>query len=152
MKPSRRTTMPQRKKGLVFRPPEELGLLFTALKQVLKPYARCFHLRIDLPQQYELWSEHEFRTSSFHPRRQQGLLFAGIAIKNAHVGFYFYLLHLVPEFELSLSQELKDLRKGKSALHITTLNENIKARLDEMLQTGFDYYKAKGWVFRDPEY
>lgn len=140
--------MPLKQKLFVFRASEELGNLFRELKKILKPYAKSFDIRNDIEHQYELWTEHEFRTNSFHPKRQRGVLFAGIAIKNSHVGFYFYPLHINPSMEESLPEKLKAIRKGKSAFHFTEITDDLKENLKQMLEEGFTYYKSNGWVLK----
>jgi hypothetical protein len=140
--------MPLKQKFFVFKASEEQSELFGELKKILKEYARSFDVRVNDSQQYELWTEHEFRTTSFHPKRQRGVLFAGISIKNSHVGLYFYPMHINPALEENLPSELKELKKGQSAFHFTEMNDTLKEQLSIMLRDGFDFYLANGWIFK----
>jgi hypothetical protein len=148
MRTSKRSTMPLKQKFFVFKAADGQSELFSELKKILKEYSRSFDVRVNDTQQFELWTEHEFRTTSFHPKRQRGVLFAGISIKNTHVGLYFYPLHINPDLESKIPAGLKELKKGQSAFHFTEINDVLKEQLHLMLRDGFDYYLSNGWIFR----
>jgi len=148
MKISKRSTMPLKNRGLFLYTQEEQNVLFGELKEILKKYEKSFDVRVDSPVQFELWTEHEFRTSSFHPKRQRGVLFAGIAVKNSHVGLYYYPLHLGQQPEELIPPGLKMIKKGKSTFHFTSLDFNLRDQLETLLNQGFDIYKSNGWIFK----
>jgi hypothetical protein len=148
MRISKRSTMPLRSRDFLLYPPDEPNALFTEMKELLRKYEKSFDVRVNSPVQFELWTEHEFRTSSFHPKRQRGVLFAGIAVKNAHVGLYYYPLHLGQQPVELIPPALKLIKKGKSTFHFTTLDITLRDQLGTLLDQGYDIYKSNGWVFK----
>jgi hypothetical protein len=148
MRISKRSTMPLKNKGLFLAMPEGQNLLFAQLKEILKKYEKSFDVRVDSAVQFELWTEHEFRTSSFHPKRQRGVLFAGIAVKNSHVGLYYYPLHLGQQPEELIPPALKMIKKGKSTFHFTSLDFTLRDQLEMLLSQGYDIYDSNGWIFK----
>lgn len=148
MRISKRSTMPLRSRDFQLYQPEEQNALFAELREILRKYEKSFDVRVDSPLQFELWTEHEFRTTSFHPKRQRGVLFAGIAVKNSHVGLYYYPLHLGQQPVELLPPALKLIKKGKSTFHFTTLDSTLREQLNTLLDQGFDIYKSNGWIFK----
>ena len=140
--------MPLRHKMVFFTATQEQNHVFSELKKILKNYAKTFDVRVNDAHQYELWTEHEYRSNSFHPRRQRGVLFAGISIHNTHVGLYYYPLHINPAMAERLPSELRETKKGQSAFHFTTINETLADQLKAMLDEGVSYYKSNGWIIR----
>lgn len=140
--------MPLRSRDFQLYQPEEQNALFAELREILRKYEKSFDVRVDSPLQFELWTEHEFRTTSFHPKRQRGVLFAGIAVKNSHVGLYYYPLHLGQQPVELLPPALKLIKKGKSTFHFTTLDSTLREQLNTLLDQGFDIYKSNGWIFK----
>lgn len=148
MRFSKRSTMPLKQKFNFLKASDEQNLVFTELRKILKSYARSFDIRVDDSHHFELWTEHEYRSNSFHPKRQRGVLFAGISIHNTHVGLYYYPLHINPAMEMRLPSELRETRKGQSAFHFTALDETLVTQLRNMLDEGVSYYKTNGWIIR----
>jgi hypothetical protein len=147
MKTGRDTTMPQIASRLSEVSQEHLEI-FSELVELLKPYSTRLKARKNNTYQYELWTEHEHRPKSFHPRRKYGVLFAGISICKPHVGFYFYPLYLYSELRSRLSLELCSVLKGKSAFHFNSLQPSTFNQLKELLDEGFSMYDRKGWIVR----
>jgi hypothetical protein len=102
--------------------------------------------RIDKAIQYELWTKHPFRTKSFRPKTQKGILFIGLAICRQHVGLYFYPLHTDETLNAKIPSKLKSLLKGESAFHIKTLDETLVSEIKMLFEIGWNYYASRGWV------
>jgi hypothetical protein len=148
MRLSKRSTMPLKQKLVFFRASEDQNAVFTELRKILKTYAKTFDVRVDDSHQFELWTEHEYRSNSFHPRRQRGVLFAGISIHNTHVGLYYYPLHINPAMAERLPAELRETKKGQSAFHFTEITSDLAEQIRDMLDEGVSYYRANGWIIR----
>lgn len=134
-----------RKKESPF-PSSPLYPLFDELKKMLKPYELSLATKTDNDLQYELWTKHQFRTSSFHPTGKQGVLFAAVVIYMKHVSLYFYPIYANKSLKEELPESLFIRLKGKSCFHFTELTDDQRSDLTNLLKSGWDFYKEQGWV------
>lgn len=148
MKTTRSSTMPLVKSTKLSEITENHVSIYKDLVDLLKPYSKRLEVRMKEKYQYELWTEHEHRAKSFHPRRRHGVLFAGIWICKPHVGFYFYPLHLHEELKESIPVELQAIMKGRSAFHFKTFHESVQNQMKDLLDAGFKLFEEKGWIIR----
>lgn len=123
---------------------KEQELVFDQLLDLLKPYADTLEVRNKTTSRYELWTGKEYRTNSFHPKRQPGILFAGIQARSQYVGFYFYPLHINPQLQENIPDTLHPFWKGGTAFHFhLPVAEQTSQDLQHLLKTGWDYYEEK---------
>lgn len=145
MKEWKVTTMPSvARKNFV--PKKEFLEIFKELIIVLKPYEKFLDVRNRSETNYELWTNHAYRTKSFRPKQMKGVLFVGVSVLKSHVGVYFYPLHMADGLKTKLPAPLQLALVGKSTFHITSTSAELFANLKQMLNLGTGLYEEKGWI------
>ena len=147
MRSGRITTMPLQKTKR-FEITIELRLVFDQLRELIMPYSKWLITRVNSDRQFELWTNHVFRSTSFHAKDKRGILFGGLMISRTHVGFYFYPLYVLKTLGDKLTGELQLYRKGESsAFHFSEpLHESLQQEFTDLLQEGWNLYAENHWV------
>ena len=129
-----------------FTPRKEFIDIFGELVKVLEQYEYCFDVRNKTDRNYELWTDHAYRTKSFRPRRMQGVLFVGATILKSYVGIYFYPLHISADLKDEIPVFFRSTLVGRSTFHITKMPETFLLDFQKMLDVGLNLYRSKKWI------
>jgi hypothetical protein len=108
--------------------------IFTALRQMLKPYESELAIRTDKPGNCYL----ETRSSSMSGRR---MFFAGAKIKKNYVSFYLPALYMFPDLSDRISPSLKKTMQGQACFNFTTADPDWFAELSRLTQAGYQKLK-----------
>lgn len=139
------STMPNYQKPSIIT--EEQRKIFSQVLMLLQPYSKRLDNRKNTPEQYELWTRHNFRSQSMNPRNKRGILFAGVLILKDGIGFYFYPLYLEPSFDAKIDEHIRKLYKGGSAFRFDELLSDASIeKLNLLLLEGWQYYQQHSWV------
>jgi hypothetical protein len=122
---------------------------FNQLVRLLRPYARRLEVRVNEKYLYQVWTEHEYRTTSFHPVRKRGILFAGVAVLKGSVGLYFYPICINEELLHNLDPCLQAIMETPGIFHIRKLTEPLEAGIIKLLDTGMEVCETNGWIHRN---
>lgn len=145
MKSWKSSTVPTYKKVSLLS--DEQHTIFHQLVSLLQPYSHQFDIRKNTDDQYELWTNHHFRSVSLNPKNKRGVLFAGVLIIKRHVGLYLYPLHINPALFASIDEEIKPFWKGNSAFHFyKPLSDLASIKLTQLFDSGCDYYRQNYWI------
>ena len=110
--------------------------VFTALRQLLKPYEGELAIRTDKPGNCYL----ETRSASLNGRR---LFFAGAKIKKNYVSFYLPALYMFPDLSDRISPPLKKMTQGQACFNFTIANQDWFEELSRLTQAGFQKLKSE---------
>jgi hypothetical protein len=110
--------------------------LFTALRQLLRPYEKDLAVKTDKPGNCYL----ETRSASLNGRR---LFFAAVKAKKNYVSFYLTPLYMFPDLSNRISPTLKKKMQGQSCFNFTTLDKDCFAELEDLTQAGFEKIKSE---------
>jgi hypothetical protein len=118
--------------------------IFEQLKKLVGAYAKG-HLKVsgDKPGQYGLMSD---KTIEVAGRVKDDVYFAGVLVQKGYVGFYFMPVYAEPSLKNQLHPDLVKCLKGKSCFHIKKNDPELMQHVKDALKTGYDNYKAKGWI------
>jgi hypothetical protein len=146
MKTWRSSTIPRYRK--VSGISETQHKIFDQIVSLLLPYANRLDTRVNTPEQYELWTKHNFRSLSMNPKNKRGILFAGTLIMKKHIGLYFYPIHINPALISQIDDAIRPFWKGNSAFHFhQPLSDLIIVKLTQLLDEGWQYYRQNNWIF-----
>lgn len=122
----------------------ELVPIFEQIKKLISVYEKG-HLLVsgNKPGQYGLWSD---KTIEVAGRTRNDVYFAGALVQKGYVGFYFMPVYAEPSLKNQLHPDLVKCLKGKSCFHIKKNDPALMQHVKDALKTGYDNYKAKGWV------
>ena len=112
------------------------GAVFTALRQLLKPYEQELAVKIDKPDNCYL----ETRSASLNGRR---LFFAAVKLKKNYVSFYLTPLFMYPDLSHSVSPTLRKLMQGQSCFNFTAVDRDCFDELGRLTQAGFQRIKSE---------
>lgn len=146
MKTWRSSTMPRYRKisGIT----DAQRAIFSQVVALLLPYSTRLDTRINSPEHYELWTRHNFRSSSMNPKYKRGILFAGASIMKKHIGLYLYPLHINPVLIETIDEAIRPFWKRNSAFHFNKpLSELTLSKLTLLLDEGWQYYRQNQWIF-----
>jgi len=110
--------------------------IFTALRQLLKPYESELAIRTDKPGNCYL----ETRSSSMNGRH---MFFAGAKIKKNYVSFYLPALYMFPDLSDRISPSLKKIMQGQACFNFTTHNPDWFEELGRLTQAGYQKLKSE---------
>lgn len=117
--------------------------IFRSIRKIMSFYQPPFQSKTDNERYFDLWS---FRDLEISGRKRKEVFFAGIIIQKSYVGFYFMPVYAEPEVKEMFQPELISLLKGKSCFHIKKLEPILLSQIEDVLATGFELYKKRGWV------
>jgi len=112
------------------------GVVFTALRKLLKPYEADLAIRIDKPGNCYL----ETRASSMNGRR---MFFAGAKIKKNYVSYYLPALYMFPDLSDRISPSLRKMMQGQACFNFTVANQDWFEELSRLTQAGFQKLKSE---------
>lgn len=116
---------------------------FQKLKAILKEYEGLFTPKFALDSKYDLWS---IKDVEIEGRKRKEVYFAGLIIQSKYVGFYYMPIYADTDLKEVFEPELLSLLKGRSCFHIKQLDTKLEGQIRKALKTGFELYKARGWV------
>jgi hypothetical protein len=114
----------------------EHGLVYSALRGLLKNYEDDFSVKTDKPGHCYL----ETRSPSLNGRR---LFFAAAKIKKKYVSYYLPILYMFPELTTTISPTLRKTMQGQSCFNFTVLDEACLQELEKLTRVGFLTLKSK---------
>ena len=117
-------------------PRTEYLAVYSALRQLLKPYEDDLAVRTDKPGQCYL----ETRSPGFRGRR---LFFAAAKIKKKYVSYYLPVLYMFPELSSTISAGLRKTMQGQSCFNFTELVPENLQELETMTRASFLALKSK---------
>ena len=112
------------------------GAVFSALRDLLKPYENEFAVKIDKPGNCYL----ETKSASLNGRR---LFFAAAKIKKNYVSFYLTPLYMFPDLSQRISPTLKKHMQGQSCFNLTFVDQACLDELEQLTQAGFQKLKSQ---------
>lgn len=115
---------------------ERHGVIFAALRKILKPYEGELSVKTDKPGNCYL----ETRSGSINGRR---LFFAAAKVKKNYVSFYLPSLYMFPDLSNRISPGLKRLMQGQSCFNLTVLDNDCVNELEQLTQAGFQRLKVE---------
>ena|ERR1700759_3801930 len=115
---------------------ENHGVIFAALRKLLKIYEPELAIRIDRPGNCYL----ETRSAGMSGRH---LLFAGAKVKKNYVSFYLPALYMFPDLFDKISAPLKETMQGQSCFNLTRSNQEWFEELGRLTQAGFQKFKGE---------
>lgn len=110
--------------------------VYSALRELLKPYENDLAVKTDKPGQCYL----ETRSAKFSGRR---LFFAGAKIKKKYVSYYLPALYMFPELSGAISPGLRKTMQGQSCFNFTELDPGSLRELEKMTRASFLALKSK---------
>jgi len=122
---------------------DELVLIFSRLKAILKKYEDFLKPKFDLDSKYDLWS---FKEVEIDGRKRKEVPFASIIIQSNFVGLYYMPIYTDAELKDLLKPELLKLLKGKSCFHVRKLDSELEKQIEEVLEMGYQLYRRKDWI------
>jgi len=117
-------------------PRTEYLAVYSALRQLLKPYEDDLTVKTDKPGQCYL----ESRSAGHGGRR---LFFAAAKIKKKYVSYYLPLLYMFPELSGTISPGLRKTMQGQSCFNFTELGPESLQELEKMTRASFLALKSK---------
>jgi len=135
----------------------EFQVLFEQLRELILPYRKNLVLKHNSPVRYELWTNHRFEVNNLQFKGKKlgrqiksriGMQFAAVVIYKRWVSFYLHALNLNPQLQEQVSDNLRLLLppNSKSSLHFTTLTDELKAELQQLINLCWEFYVKEGWV------
>ena len=122
----------------------DLVEIFQSIRAALQPYATLgFSNRLNRDTEYDLWSD---KNIVIEGRKKHEVFFASVAIEKEYVGFYYMPVYADLEMRTIFDPKLLKLLKGKSCFHITEMDEELLAMIENSLAAGYKLYKQKAWV------
>jgi hypothetical protein len=121
----------------------DLKQIFDALKPLLEKYRPPLAPKNDTDRYFDLWS---FKDLVIEGRKRKEVFFAALIIQKSYVGFYFMPVYVEQDIKSFFEPELLKLLKGKSCFHIKQLTPELRAQIEEALQSGFGLYRQRGWA------
>jgi hypothetical protein len=112
------------------------NVVFTVLRQLLKPYESELTIRTDKPGNCYL----ETRSSSMSGRH---MLFAGAKIKKNYVSFYLPALYMFPDLANRISPSLRKMMQGQACFNFTSFNPDWLEELGRLTQAGYQKMKSE---------
>jgi len=113
---------------------DRYAAVFSALRDLLKPYESELAIKIDKPGNCYL----ETKSASLNGRR---LFFAAAKIKKNYVSFYLTPLYMFPDLSQGISPTLKKLMQGQSCFNLTFVDQACLDELEQLTQAGFQKLK-----------
>jgi hypothetical protein len=110
--------------------------VYSALRQLLKPYEDDLAVRTDKPGHCYL----ETRSAGHGGRR---LFFASAKIKKKYVSYYLPVLYMFPELSSTISPGLRKRMQGQSCFNFTELHPENLQELEQMTRASFLALKSK---------
>jgi hypothetical protein len=114
----------------------QLGAVYAALREILKPYRDDLAIKTDKPGHFWL----ETRSQSFNGRR---LFFAAAKVKKKYVSYYLPPLFMFPELSTRISPALRKTMQGQSCFNFTSLDPDCVQELETLTRAGFYALKSK---------
>ena len=126
--------------------PGQPGLvpIFDQIKKLISAYAKGHLMESgNQPGGYSLLSD---KTVEVAGRQRNDLFFAAALVQKGYVGFYFMPVYTDPSLKNQLHPDLVKCLKGKSCFHIKKNDPALMQHIKDALKTGYEDYKAKGWI------
>lgn len=111
--------------------------VFTALREILVPYAPKLSVVHDKPDNYYL----DTHTIGANKRP---ISFAGVKIGKAYVSFY--LMPVYVQSAGGMSPALKKRMQGKACFNFKAIDRELFDELKQVTRHGYDAWKKIGWV------
>lgn len=121
----------------------DLNLIYAQLEALLKRYSPPLALRSRPGNLMELWSE---KAITIEGRKRKEVYFAGLAPHKGYIGFYFMPVYVESEIRQFFDAELLKLLRGKSCFHISNLNDDLLASIEDAIEKGFEIYRKRDWL------
>ncbi len=110
------------------------GVLFAALRKLLRPYESELSVKTDKPGNCYL----ETRSASMNGRR---LFFAAAKVKKNYVSYYLTPLYMFPDLLHLISPKLRKVMQGQSCFNLTVADQDCLNELAQLTQAGFQKLK-----------
>jgi len=117
-------------------PATEHGAVYSALRELLKPYEGDLAVKTDNPAHYYL----ESRSLSPNGR---ALFFAAAKIKKNYVSYYLPILYMFPELSTRISPGLRKTMQGQSCFNFTRVDQDSLDELEKLTRAAFLMLKSK---------
>jgi hypothetical protein len=111
---------------------------FTALREILRPYAAHLVVKQDEPDVYYL-------DAPPTDRAPKGTFFGAVQVKKAYVSYHLMPVYIFPELLDGASPELRKRMQGKSCFNFKRLEPELFGELAELTRAGFGRYGSDGY-------
>jgi len=111
-----------------------LEQVFSALRDILKPYAVKLVVTEDTPSCYLL-------EGGVHPTHQKPFPIAWVSIEKAYVSFHHMGVYARPELLKGVSKALKGRMQGKSCFNFTSVDPALFAELEDLSLRAFKAFR-----------
>jgi hypothetical protein len=116
----------------------------SALKVVLRKYAKRLSVKTDTPAEYTLVAK---SPSPFPQHKGEPLYFASVKPGKAYVSFHLMPLYMCPPLANSISADLKKRMQGKTCFNFKTEPDQKQlAELQRLTEAGLQFWTEKGWL------
>jgi hypothetical protein len=122
-----------------FAPHKDLAGVFTALRELLSPYARELAVQTDKPGYYCL----ESRTPTY---RKRPIYFAGVRLGKNYVSYYLMSVYACPELLKAMSPGLKKRMQGKACFNFSAVDPKLFAELNTLTRAGYERFKSMKYL------
>jgi hypothetical protein len=117
----------------------DLPAVFTALNQIMRPYAAHLVCLADNDSELSLETSHI-------QKNKKPLWFGGVQVKKNYVSYHLMPVYVNPQLLADLSPGLRKRMQGKSCFNFTAVDETLLAELAELTAVAFQDYQRQGYV------
>lgn len=117
----------------------DLAPIFSALRDILSPYATGMEVKQDDGRQLYLDTHHLLKNG-------KPLFFAAVQVKAAYVSFHLMPVYVKPELLDAISEELKGRMQGKSCFNFKRVDPELFHELEALTRAGYESYREQGFV------
>lgn len=114
---------------------KELAPVFSALRDLLKPYQGELAPQTDKPAWYCL----ESKAPTY---RNRPMYFAGVRLGRNYVSYHLMPVYACPELVKDMSPGLKKRMQGKACFNFTGVDSAMFAELSRLTEAGFKKFKS----------
>lgn len=119
--------------------PTGSSAIFTALTQLLRPFAKQLVCTRDDDTEYYLNTAHIMKN-------KKPLFFGAVQIRKNYVSYHLMPVYVFPELLEGMSPGLKKRMQGKSCFNFTAVDSELFEELKALTIAGFNAYKKEGYV------
>jgi len=113
--------------------------VFSALRNMLSPYARDLAVQADKPGYYCL----ESRGPTY---RNRPMYFAGVRSGKNYVSYHLMSVYACPDLVRNMSSGLKKRMQGKACFNFSVVDRKLFAELDKLTRAGYERFKSMKYL------
>jgi hypothetical protein len=114
-------------------------ILFTRLKDLLKPYAPTLNVINDEPGKYHL-------ETGYSEKWKKPLFFGSAVVQKNYVSYYLMPVYMFPDLLEGISPALKKRMQGKSCFNFKQVDEALLTELEALTRQSFARCQQEGLI------